>query len=349
MLVKHIRSLARAAKFQTDIRRMLPNTGMGFKAIAVPAIGLAVALVTGLATGKIFLISLALQLISLPLVMFLYMSRRNVRTEIITPLAPALTGWSIVGFAFALVASGNWSYYGLIMGAVAGVFSRIDPLRFLMDIKKEPRNAGALLAAMLSGPILIIIQKTGWMLWAQTTANGMAVLLAPFFKTIDVVTRTQLLRGAGDYGAIKSALSGLGVTISRKSINFVMLVTENDTFIKIISTKNVATGLCLLLLMLGIWVIFQPRLLQLVHPVKLYLFGIGFVWLGNVIWLSLLYLLLPPLNNVTPDTINAQVKSLMAVDTNLFYSWAGYIVLTLAALLTMRYLFYKPALRRQNT
>ena len=194
-------------------------------------------------------------------------------------------------------------------------------------------------------PLLLIFDKYIWIYCSKLTAFAMSILLAPFFKSTAVAAKAQLLRDK-EYKDIVTAFSAIDVHFSRKMVNFVMVIADNNTYMKIIDTMNICNGLFLFAVMMAACAAYNPSPFRYLHAWKLYGFGISFVWFANVVWLSLLYLLLPPLNAVSPDPINVEIKTWMAITINPIYSWLGYTILNLATLMIMYLIFFRPRQKR---
>ncbi len=329
---------------KAPLLRALPNGRAALSALTLPLCGLLVASVVNTALQRLAIIDDGLELFSVVVIIFLYLARPAAPLQVLTLPAPAPIGWSLLGFGFSMIGGLSWANYGLCIGVIAGIFTRIDPVRFWKALRADSRVGIALVLGILSGPFVVVSQKYFWMYFAKTTATAMSFALLPFFKTTDVATKNQLIRANQIFGEINKALSDLGITLTHKMTNFVMVVTENNTFMKIVSTMNVGNGLCMMIFLVGVMAACFPASVRAVRLVWIYGFSLIFVWVGNVVWLCLLYLLLPPINNVSPDPISAEVKIWMAITTNATYSWIGYAILGTAALCIMRFMLFKPAL-----
>lgn len=316
----------------------LPNTSLAWQSMGLVIVGLLLCVIIGFAFNKYFLLDRGMRMLSVPLIGFLYIYRPHADLSAIRPPSATMLGWSVAGFFFALVASADWAVLGMCIGVLSGIFLRLNPRLLLQQMNKNKRIYRILLAGILCAPVLALLRNFIWMPLAKLTAYPMVLLLQSFYTDILIATRHNLQIGQGIYAATSEAFKTFGMRFGPRQMNFVMVTTDSNTFMKITANMNIGNGLFLYVVMIAVMALYQPSLFRKISPWKIYGFGFVFIWAANVLWLSMLYLLLPAANNVSPDAVGAAVGQLMSItSSSSFIGWVGYLMLDAVPVILLWY------------
>lgn len=287
---------------------------------------LAVAMAVGLLFHKPFLLDNGMKMLSLVVIAFLYLSHPGTaRAVLLREPSAAAIGWSLAGFCFALVASRSWSVYGLLLAVMAGLFVRVTPEALVEEMKKDRRATVVILLAAFSGPLLALTRKFLWMPLAQGTAWLMALILSPFYDTVDIATRSELLQRGDDILPLVERLTALGMTFPRRQTDYVLIATE-DMYMKISAFMNLSNGLALLAFALGVALLLGLPLHRQRRLRRVYALAALFVMLANALWLSLVYMMLPPRGHAE-DAVGAALRQLISTGSPAVFGWLGYALL----------------------
>jgi hypothetical protein len=317
-----------------DWRQFSPHARFAGKAVALSICVIAITILTGLVFHKPLLAQQGVFCLSPVLVMFLYLARAGspLRALLRKP-SPAALGWTVVGVLFTVVASRYWCSFAMCVSTLASLFFIIDPRRLYQRIRTHIYSELPIALGALSGPFVLITQKFLWVSMAKLTAHTVALLLSPFYDTLHVASRDQILSRAPEYVDLLHKLAALGVKVQRTQQNFVILLGDS-TIMKFFYTMNILNGFGLFLFLLSLLVLVQQQLFRNLSLLRIYAFGMVSVFLGNVLWLSAMHLLLPA-QNTTGASLPYTLRNTMPLALP---SWGGYLLLDLGCVVLVWFL-----------
>lgn len=313
-------------KAPTAARRGAPHSREALH-VAMPMVaGLVLCMIIGLGFNKFFLAESSLKMLTVPALAYLYIYYSPSATlDFLRPPSARALGWCVAGFLFSMVASAGWMPLGLCVATGAGLFLRLDPRLTWRNLRQNPCFAGVILAGILSAPVLVMFRKYLWMGFSKLTATLMSWLLAPFYASLTVASRDWLLAPRSGLDTLVANLRDHGVRVTKHS-NF-FIITNGDSYMKFLPGMNLGNGVFLFLFLLALCAIARPdacntRLLR-----KAYGWGLLFILLANVVWLSFLFLLLPGFAASDPNWLSIAARYITAPNTLSIISWLGYLLL----------------------
>ncbi len=311
-------------KSRLQVALAFPNAKTALSVVGLGLAGLAVTLLVGLLFSKSFLIEKSLKTLTVSIISFIYIARPGARMQLRAP-SPAAIGWCVAGFFFAMVASRSWAAMGLTIGVLAGLMVRLDPKWLLLEFKNNRKMASVALAGALSGPALLLLQKTLWLTLARATAYAMEILLTPFYTGLHVASKAQLLTHDQPYLGLARKLAAVGIKVNRKQQSYLLLGNEN-VLMKFVESMNVTNGLFLLPFLVAAIMLLHESVFKNLHPAKIYGATLLCVFVANTVWLCAMYMAMPALG-AKPDGLSGTVSDMMSTGATPIIGWLGYLLL----------------------